>query len=284
MQAVTIFLPIYEGYRSKTDARNVLDILKKWESNTSSTLSSGSEKFTRNSESSGENGTASSMKGSYRSIEMYGMAAFQNALVTDPHSLLQFAATKDFTAENIIFLLQLQAWRIACENGVEKMADLPAPTRGLLFQMAVEIYAESISEATAEFPINIEGPIRTRLDAVFGPAMASRGRGVVNAVDPVKAVSPFDMSNVEALRKFPGKLWKTEVNTSSTAISASEKNEGTDGIPTSDALANMPAEFDERVFDAAEKSIKYLVLTNTWRKFVEAMQEQSPHSSQEGLR
>jgi hypothetical protein len=26
--------------------------------------------------------------------------------------------------------------------------------------------------------------------------------------------------------------------------------------------------FDEHVFDQAEKSIKYLVLTNTWQKFV----------------
>ena len=30
----------------------------------------------------------------------------------------------------------------------------------------------------------------------------------------------------------------------------------------------IPDEFDETVFDDAEKSIKYLVLTNTWPKFV----------------
>ena len=29
--------------------------------------------------------------------------------------------------------------------------------------------------------------------------------------------------------------------------------------------------FDEHVFDDAEASIKYLVLTNTWRKFVDMM-------------
>ena len=31
---------------------------------------------------------------------------------------------------------------------------------------------------------------------------------------------------------------------------------------------DIPDEFDETIFDEAEKEIKYLVLTNTWPKFV----------------
>jgi hypothetical protein len=31
---------------------------------------------------------------------------------------------------------------------------------------------------------------------------------------------------------------------------------------------DIPADFDSSIFDAAEASIKYLVLTNTWPKFI----------------
>ena len=31
---------------------------------------------------------------------------------------------------------------------------------------------------------------------------------------------------------------------------------------------DIPADFDASIFDAAEASIKYLVLTNTWPKFI----------------
>jgi hypothetical protein len=36
-----------------------------------------------------------------------------------------------------------------------------------------------------------------------------------------------------------------------------------------------PAGFNEHVFDEAEESIKYLVLTNTWREFVTAVRDGS---------
>ena len=41
--------------------------------------------------------------------------------------------------------------------------------------------------------------------------------------------------------------------------------------PTSNGRGLDLPGFDEHVFDDAEASIKYLVLTNTWRKFVDMM-------------
>jgi hypothetical protein len=288
MQAVTIFFPIYEGYKSRIEARNIRGVLKEWEENRAANMLGSSDgKLIRSSESGSENSTNSSTTGSCRSIEMYAMSALEDALVTDPHALLQFAATKDFTAENIIFLLQLQAWRTAYAAQSQKMADLPTQARSRLFQMAVDIYAECVSEKTAEFPINIEGPIRTRLDAVFRSAVAdSEGRSNDNAVDPWNAAATFDISEPKTSEKLPGNVLLPELNDSSSTILPSDNEEVKSGLTTTvicitdDSVEN----FDERVFDAAEKSIKYLVLTNTWRKFVDTIREQSPKTSNERLR
>jgi hypothetical protein len=287
MQAVTIFFPIYEGYKSRTDARNLLGILEEWEEKrAANTLGPSAGKFTKSSESSSEHSTNSSTPGSYWSIEMYGMSALEDALVTDPHALLQFAATKDFTAENIIFLLQLQAWRTAYGDRSQKLADLPSQTQIHLFRMAVDIYAECVSEKTAEFPINIEGPIRTRLDAVFGSAVAVSSGSNENAVDPWNAAAPFDVFKAETTKKVPENVLIREINSSSSAAPSSENDVEKNGIYTSVIceLGQLDENFDERVFDAAERSIKYLVLTNTWRKFVDAIREQSPKGSTERLR
>jgi hypothetical protein len=288
MQFVTIFFPIYEAYRSRTEARNVLGALEEWEDKRAAkAVSSSSGKLTKSSESSSENSSRASMPDSCWSIEMYGMAALETALIAEPNALLHFAATKDFTAESVIFLLQVQSWRAACENGSQKLADLPAQTRIQLHQMAVEIYTQSVSEKTAEFPINIEGPIRTQLDAVFKSALsASKERSGENSVDPFNVVTPFDNSNAESSTKLATIPLVREIGSSSSESRRSESEEDISGIET---LAISPSRdlfecFDERVFDAAEKSIKYLVLTKTWRKFVDMKRERSPNASIEGLR
>jgi hypothetical protein len=285
MQAVTIFFPIYEAYKSQTETHNTLGVLKEWEEKRAAEkLDSSSRKHTRNSGSSAEDSASSSRPGSYWSLEMYGTAALENALVTESHSLLQFAATRDFTAENIIFLLQLQSWRAAFGTGSRKLADLPAHTRSHLFRIATGIYTVSVSEKTAEFPINIEGPIRTRLDAVFkSAATESAGRSDTNTEEPGNPVAPFDFSPIETPSKFGGNLLMREIDTSYMDVVEAETTATMDDSDTTESDDSVP-DFDERVFDAAEKSIKYLVLTNTWRKFVDEKREQSSNGSSEELR
>jgi hypothetical protein len=279
MQAVTIFFPIYETYKSRTEARNILSILKEWEEKRdANAIDSNFEKLKESSESSTESG---------RSIEMYGMAALKNVLATDPHALLQFAATKDFTAENIVFLLELQTWRTAWENESQKLTALPTQTKAQLFHMAVEIYAEFVSEKTAEFPINIEGPIRARLDAVFQPSVImTNRRSNENVAFPWNEAPPVNISEVETSKQYSGIASIRETDSSFSETLTSDSIEDRDGIPTSiKSESNCSIEYvDVHIFDAAEKSIKYLVLTNTWRKFVDEIREQKPQSLNETLR
>ncbi len=172
------------------------------------------------------------------------MEALEKALATNPAPLLQFAATKDFTAENIIFLIAVRDWRFGC--AIQKSGST-------MFSHAAQIYANSVSETLADFPINIEWSIKSRLDTIFGSAVSSESARSAHTNDAV----PF--SNLGMLM---GPLKSPQ--SAFTQIKESE-----------------PDCFDETVFDAAERSVKYLVLTNTWRKYIG--DPKSPRTSEEAL-
>ncbi|KAK3092184.1 hypothetical protein LTR53_019680, partial [Teratosphaeriaceae sp. CCFEE 6253] len=110
--------------------------------------------------------------------ELYRMAALEKALLINPTPLLHFAATKDFTAENIIFLLHVKQWRGAWRAAPRHTHSgaLTVQAQDRLFNMALDIYAASVSDQTAEFPINLEGPRIKDLAANFGPYMAAVSR------------------------------------------------------------------------------------------------------------
>lgn len=244
MQAVTVFIPIYEEYSIGRLSPATLSALREWENrNASQSQSTLTPKSVRTQETSS---TESSTKSD--GSRTFQMAALEQELAKDPTSLLHFAATRDFTAENIIFLMSVREWKAKCRiHGVSAM-----------YEQAIEIYAHSISEKLAEFPINIEGVIRTRLDSIFGPAVADFK---TRQTDPYNEVIPFAGPAVVPLSplKSPSE---------SRIINKELYEENNQGI-------------NEKVFDAAERSIKYLVLTNTWRKFIN---EGSPRSSLETLR
>ena len=241
MQAVTIFFPIYEHYTSNRLSKVTLDALQAWESKKtwgSTTFGSGGSSTSQHRSTSDKStGTSDSKR-----YKIYSMEALEKAIAANPAPLLQFAATKDFTAENIIFLIAVRDWRLECAAQQQ--------SRSMMVSRAAEIYANSVSEALAEFPINIEWPIKSRLDAIFGSAVSNNSPRSAHFNDAV----PFsDLGMTTRPLKSPQSAF--------TQIKESE-----------------PEDFDETVFDAAEQSIKYLVLTNTWRKYVG--DPRSPHTSE----
>ena len=230
MQAVTIFFPIYEHYTSNRLSKVTLDALQAWETQKtwdSTTIGSGGSS-TNQHRSTSDKSTRTSDSKSYK---IYSMEALEKAIAANPAPLLRFAATKDFTAENILFLIAVRDWRLGWAA---------QQSRSMMVSRAAEIYANSVSEALAEFPINIEWSIKSRLDAIFSSAVSSESPRSAHFNDAV----PFSD---------PGMTMGPLKSPQSAFIQIKESE---------------PEHFDETVFDAAEQSIKYLVLTNTWRKYV----------------
>lgn len=206
------------------------------------------------------------------------MAAFENALRWNPKPLQSFAALKDFSGENISFLIHLSNWRKNWKTPESRDSSNPFETSDEKdfeqredqhlrehFNHALCLYAAFISTNLAEFPVNLAFRTQKALDIVFakpadllfGDSSSAISGTSTNASSSV--VTPFADSPVSGHHVFPEV--GSGVNSSSSVYNDSDAVWYWGPIPTT---------FSRESFDEAEKEIKYLVLTNTWPKFVNA--------------
>jgi hypothetical protein len=273
MQTAAIFFPIFEAYKSRVQLRGTLAAVKSWEerrkSGESYTGYSGSTK--NNSFISKDKCGSTATSVSSRRREMYTMAALEKALTLNAQPLLEFAASREFTGENIVFLMQVRDWRAAWNRAIRDFGTVTGQVRYRLFNIAVEIFATSVHIKTAEFPINVGGKIRSNLEATFGPAVVTVNYLDENIVDPFNRhsllVSMFD-HDIEKLRKSRS---NGNAAGSQESIIPSSKNDLDIIHEVPECEADIPDGFDQYVFDEAEASVKYMVVTNTWPKFVDSM-------------
>lgn len=210
--------------------------------------------------------------------QLYTMAAFENALRWNPKPLQSFAALKDFSGESISFLTHLSTWRKGWKapsrgdnsnpfepSSVQEREQVEAKHLREHFNHALRLYSAFVSTTLAEFPINLSFRTQKALDVMFAkPADLLFGDSasmLSNTSTTVSSnvVSPFADSPTSEHHVFP------EVYPGSTSSSSIHNN--------SDAVwywGEIPSAFSHESFDEAEKEIKYLVLTNTWPKFVNA--------------
>ncbi|KAK4613617.1 hypothetical protein CLAFUW4_09658 [Fulvia fulva] len=290
MQIVTIFFPMLEEYQSRRHMRRTLSIIETWEKKDTADL--------YGSIVSGDRSQLSQST-STRSKELYSMASLEKALAVNPLPLLHFAANKDFTAENIIFLMRVKEWRQAWASAPRQPGSrsVTEESRAMLFRLAVEIYMTCVLDTISEFPINIEGPVRTKLDFLFDSAVPD-GKKRTSAEsdaspfgfemdDPKNGPIATEVKRIALVREGSADsddtLWSDASSKGRSLNSANgvvTYHPDTDPIfdphpahsPLGSARAKIKPEFDHMAFDAAEASIKYLVLTNTWRKFAQKAQ------------
>jgi hypothetical protein len=301
MQFATIFFPIFEIYEHR------MSMLKRASSFSSSDTTLWSASFIAEKVNIRPKSSASELLDEINSTvgRLYSIGALERALLVNPEPLLQYAARQDFTAENIVFLTQVRDWRQAWQSAPKN------PSTGLvtedaqirLFRMAIDIFSTSVDEKTADFPINIEGHMRKELSAILGPAVLNGLSGFagrngshapygpdVHGLPSMVPVAPWAeqkhglsvTTTISASKSSPLISQDTSLRSMSSGTTATSKTPIVESKPyrledrpdlspsTNGRGIDLPG-FDEHVFDDAEASIKYLVLTNTWRKFVDMM-------------
>ncbi|KAJ9608269.1 hypothetical protein H2200_007257 [Cladophialophora chaetospira] len=285
MQGSVIFVPFFQVFKHRRLETETRDIIAEWEEK---------QKFgsmtTASSTKQGHQSVKSTSTVSSRQGVLYTMGALERALKLDPTGLLMFSALRDFSGENISFLIHVRDWKanwstasaksgILRKQGTSKVHD-PALVRRQ-FQQAVGIYASFVSMKYSEFPINISSTHLRDLEAMFEQYAA-----LVCAEPVSNAATPFEnywSSTVsEDLESLTG---KDQMSLVSTAVGEGGrddiKRDATQSIQMQQykmtnfgerlpANIGFPDTFDETVFDKAELSIKELVLTNTWAKYVKA--------------
>ncbi|KAJ5297761.1 hypothetical protein PENANT_c012G02463 [Penicillium antarcticum] len=268
IEIFTVFLPCWEVMRHQSLQQETLDSIARWELKVKST---GSEAKSLNSESTMVGSRISGWKSANESVRtensyrdsILTMSALEHVLERNPAPLQEFSALREFSGENIVFLTSLAEWKNSLPATLrDRSLPRDGNSRDVIrdhFNRALHIYAEFISVRHAEFPVNISSQDLRKLETIFErPTRLIYGEER-ECVDPT---SPFD--------KFTFDLPSPTLSDSSEKpMKSSIKSSLTDAIKDRvQYWGDIPADFDASIFDAAEASIKYLVLTNTWPKFI----------------
>jgi hypothetical protein len=189
------------------------------------------------------------------------MSALECFLEDNPAPLQEFAALREFSGENIAFLITVAEWKRSLPPAVR---DSTTPSTYNVkelthehFNCALNIYAEFVSLRQAQFPINITFKELTKLERIFeSPTRILYGDKC--EVDPI---APFDTLGFSfgspSTSASSGDLEKPIRS----SFSGDTKNQA-------QYWGKVPEEFDATVFDDAIQSIKFLVLMNTWPRFI----------------
>lgn len=260
MEVFTIFLPCWEVLRHQSLRKETLDIIAQWEHKTKG---SGSGAKSLNSSSTMTGSTLFGGKSTAGSTETYGtsesimtMGALEHALEHNPTPLQEFSALRDLSGENIAFLTSVAEWKRSQSTSAKDSTTRSDNKSHERFNQALRIYAEFISPRHAEFPINISSQDFRKLAQIF-ETPASIVFGNKRESNPA---TPFAFDPPP-----PPSPTASEGSQKAIRLSVLGADPDADGAQY---WGEIPEGFDESVFNDAEKSIKYLVLTNTWPKYV----------------
>lgn len=276
LEIFTIFIPCWQVLRHQALRQETLDAIASWEKKKSASVVRGSLAPSSKNLSSIERGGSLHTTTSDKSYLM--MEALEYVLERNPGPLQEFSALQDFSGENIAFLRSLAEWKAAV--AADKSSHRGWNDRQLVrerFNSALRIYAEFISPLDAEFPINLSWKDLKQLEATF----ESAARAMNGSRESVDVVRPFETPDWHS--QMAGRSPSFEKPVLSQSASAGSNTTLEEMKLT--YWGEIPESFHGAIFDDAEMNIKYLVLTNTWPKFVktrrsiESLRVRGPHDS-----
>lgn len=242
MEFVTIFFPLLEVYKSSRERRAISAAIAEWE-NKNHDLDSVQSSVLQ---------ISTKFEGPERQnkANLCNMQALEKALESNARELLDFAAMKQFTGENIVFLTRVRTWKERWNRTTLAKTPMPLETKSRLYKSGKDLFDRNISLHTAQFPVNIESNIYRSLEGIF--------LGTDRSSPPWKSViAPFAQS-------------RTAITAAQRAAIGFEDDDSSKQPGVTETTLAIPFGFDGHVFDQAERSIKYMVLTNTWPRYLDS--------------
>ncbi|KAL9131717.1 MAG: hypothetical protein Q9175_006692 [Cornicularia normoerica] len=239
MQGVALFFPLYEALCAKRRQ------IRTWP---------GSEKTLQPST---DVDIESQIKGSKHSLR-----AFEEALQNSARELLEYASTREFTGENILFLNCVRDFKASWTSALAKDETPSIEYRQKFFSIATDIFDRFVSLQTSQFPINIDSHIYHELKGMFGR----------DVVPYSSVVAPFadrwSLATIAAITKTSDKYTANNdpVRPGSSPTFGDIGGTSSEFILSTRANA-IPEAFEMNIFDKAERSVKYMVFTNTWVRY-----------------
>ena len=306
MQIVTLGFPIYQIISHKRQAQERIRALEEFDQKRlnpfEDSSTEGSASIKPRSSHSKRSGKMYSMESLDKCLasngyELESLQQYASSMELNGENII-------FLTRVLAFVQQC---RQTFENTCNSSSDFRR-ARKTMFRVALNIFMTLVHTRTAGYPINIEHAIYQRLEAIFGPATAvvatqeiSRTSTITSDSDvtpwdeqpapdyfnkgfsavseqhlyPMRSLSSSGPMSPRSPRS-PGVLRASRHRSeSSECIVTPEPNvdadtPGEQEEPSSDPLQgiNIPSDFDEKVFDAAFKSIRYMVWTETWQRYM----------------
>jgi hypothetical protein len=286
MEVITLGFPIVGIFRSQSLRQETLDAIAEWEKrqdmNSLDGAAAAEESLKSHSVSSDAYSKTTTLKSdgdiTINSLEssksgILTMTALENALRTNAAPLLEFAALKDLR----------RYWFTPKASTAEHHRQQ--------FIAATHIYARFISLEFSEFPINISSREMKHLYNIFDSAAVAlyrNSRGSLSSetsdsATPFDNVKPDNASDSQDVPPSPTGSTFGLKNLDSLGRANFRAVSRMTGLYTDENFADIHVSemFAEVIFDPAESEIKYLVLTNTWPKFVNAGRAASQTSKDE---
>ncbi len=269
MELTTLLFPIMQVRKYKKNARE-----------TQQALAAFDHKVDLKQRSLGSARSSVTQSTNSKKGKMFSMESLNECLASNYDGLQIYASGLELNGENIVFLTKVLQFQKQWHSTFSRAKTFSGALK-MMFPAALSIYIQLIHAATAVYPINIESPIYAKLDSIFSTAvalMASSRRGseilipvgncaatpwdVATPETPDSTTDGFPMHSMPASRTNSGDNESTENLTRRLCDDRSEELE--------DPFANfmVPRNFDDHVFDAAFNSIKYMIWTGTWQRYM----------------
>jgi hypothetical protein len=259
MQFVSIFFPLLDAYKNKA---------------AKSTIGSTSPLEITPYEQNGP-----------RSRDVYSMASLEMQINKNLDPLLRWAAEKEFTAENIVFLRAVRDFKRKWTNITKRVPVLNPLQERERFEDAAYIWFKLVNPLTARFNINIDYRTYSELEQMFSglcyePFDDDESSSGKSSARSENVVAPWLDAEKEPL---PRTSSPTCTSTSDDRIGVESDVDKLYQIPITeisiryangdektedlDNLYQVPEHFALEVFDKAYEIVKDDVFRNTWVRY-----------------
>ena len=265
MELCTLGFPIYQIYKHKVNAQETTRALALFDA-----------KRTKGSDDSECTGSIITRSTGSKG-KMYPMETLDQCLASNHDGLQVYASCVELNGENILFLSKCLNFKRLWFSTFTHSHDF-LKARMTLFRAGLSMYVSLVHSETANYPINIESPVYAQLEAVFGHAttLVAGRRKTGNSSPSTSQVTPWDEPAGTDLNK-PSEAYQMRPVSTTQPLAQGFDNESSEHIiskgepeDNSDPLAGfrVPIEFDSHIFDAAYKSVKYMVWSETWQRYM----------------
>jgi hypothetical protein len=262
MQFVSIFFPLWDAYKNKTSK--------------SSLTGDNAVDQTRH-------GIAPLTPG-VKARDIYSMASLEMQINKNLDPLLRWAAEKEFTAENIVFLRAVRDFKRKWTNVNKRSPALSQEQERERYEDAAYIWFKLVNPLTARFNINIDYRTYSELEQMFSglryePYDDDESSSNKSSSRSDNVVAPWLDAEKDSQPRPPSPT----SSTSPTYISDEKSYSDVDklypipiteitvrGQELSDGAENcyqIPAHFTLEVFDKAFETVKNDVFLNTWVRY-----------------